>query len=71
MSIAFGFLLYNSTIVPSLLLAAFLVTFGVYGLNKVTDKAEDSINKPEWTTNGLLLKILNHHNDCRASDWSL
>ena len=50
MSIAFGFLLYNSTIVPSLLLAAFLVTFGVYGLNKVTDQAEDSINKPEWTT---------------------
>jgi 4-hydroxybenzoate polyprenyltransferase len=33
--------------VPDLLLAAFLVTFGVYGLNKVTDKKEDSINRPE------------------------
>jgi 4-hydroxybenzoate polyprenyltransferase len=47
MVVVFGFFLYSLRIVPSLLLAAFLVTFAVYGLNKVTDKSEDSINKPE------------------------
>jgi len=47
MVVVFGFLLYSFTIVPPLLLAAFLVTFGVYGLNKVTDKAEDAVNRPE------------------------
>ncbi len=50
MVVVFGFFLYSSRIVPSLLLAAFLVTFAVYGLNKVTDKSEDSINKPEATS---------------------
>ena len=47
MVVAFSFFLYSSAIVPQMLLAAFLVTFSVYGLNKVTDKTEDSINKPE------------------------
>ena len=47
MVVVFGFFLYSSRIIPDLLLAAFLVTFGVYGLNKVTDKNEDSINRPE------------------------
>jgi 4-hydroxybenzoate polyprenyltransferase len=47
MVVVFGFFLYSSRIMPNLLLAAFLVTFGVYGLNKVTDKNEDSINRPE------------------------
>jgi 4-hydroxybenzoate polyprenyltransferase len=47
MVVVFGFFLDSATIVPSLLLAAFLVTFAVYGLNKFTDKAEDSINHPE------------------------
>ncbi len=47
MVVVFGFFLYSSRIMPDLLLAAFLVTFGVYGLNKVTDKTEDSINRPE------------------------
>ena len=47
MVVVFGFFLYSSRIMPDLLLAAFLVTFGVYGLNKVTDKNEDSINRPE------------------------
>lgn len=47
MVVVFGALLYNARIMPAVLLAAFLVTFAVYGLNKVTDKAEDSINKPE------------------------
>jgi 4-hydroxybenzoate polyprenyltransferase len=48
MVVVFGFFLYNLTIKPSLLLAAFLVTFSVYGLNKVTDKAEDSINNKNF-----------------------
>ena len=47
MVVVFGFLLDSATIVPPLLLAAFLVTFAVYGLNKFTDKDEDSINRPE------------------------
>jgi 4-hydroxybenzoate polyprenyltransferase len=47
MVVVFGFFLYSFPIVPGLLLAAFLVTFSVYGLNKITDKAEDSINRPE------------------------
>jgi 4-hydroxybenzoate polyprenyltransferase len=50
MVVVFGFFLYSSKIVPSLLLAAFLVTFAVYGLNKVTDKSEDSINRPETSS---------------------
>ena len=47
MVVVFGFFLESAIIVPSLLFAAFLVTFGVYGLNKFTDRAEDSINRPE------------------------
>jgi 4-hydroxybenzoate polyprenyltransferase len=47
MVVIFGFILYRFTIVPPLLLAAFLVTLGVYSLNKVTDKAEDAVNRPE------------------------
>jgi 4-hydroxybenzoate polyprenyltransferase len=47
MVVVFGFFLNSATIMPPLLLAAFLVTFAVYGLNKFTDKAEDSINRPE------------------------
>jgi 4-hydroxybenzoate polyprenyltransferase len=47
MVVVFGFFLDSSTIMPPLLFAAFLVTFAVYGLNKFTDKAEDSINRPE------------------------
>ena len=50
MVVTFGFLIYGYTLAPPLLLAGFLVTFAVYGLNKVTDKAEDSINKPELVT---------------------
>lgn len=47
MVVVFGFFLDSATIVLPLLFAAFLVTFSVYGLNKFTDKAEDSINRPE------------------------
>ncbi len=47
MVVIFGFFLSSITIGLPLLFAAFLVTFSVYGLNKFTDKAEDSINRPE------------------------
>ena len=47
MVVVFGFFLDSATISPSLLFAAFLVTFSVYGLNKFTDKAEDAVNRPE------------------------
>lgn len=47
MVVVFGFILESAIAVPSLLFASFLVTFGVYGLNKFTDRAEDAINRPE------------------------
>jgi 4-hydroxybenzoate polyprenyltransferase len=47
MVVVFGFFLASTRIMPPLILAAFLVTFSVYGLNKVTDKAEDLVNRPE------------------------
>jgi 4-hydroxybenzoate polyprenyltransferase len=50
MVVVFSFCLLSYRIVPDLLLAAFLVTFSVYGLNRVTDRVEDSINRPERTT---------------------
>jgi 4-hydroxybenzoate polyprenyltransferase len=50
MVVVFSFFLYGQAVVPQMLAAAFLVTFSVYGLNKVTDKKEDAINKPELTT---------------------
>jgi 4-hydroxybenzoate polyprenyltransferase len=43
----FCFFLFGYGVVNDLLLGAFLVTFAVYGLNRVTDKVEDSINRPE------------------------
>jgi len=42
-----SFLFYGVIVNLSLLLAAFFVTFAVYGLNKLTDIEEDSINLPE------------------------
>ena len=47
MVVVFGYFLDSATIALPLLFAAFLVTFAVYGLNKFTDKAEDSINRPD------------------------
>jgi 4-hydroxybenzoate polyprenyltransferase len=47
MVVVFGYFLNGTTIMPPLLLAAFLITFSVYGLNKFTDKTEDAINRPE------------------------
>ncbi len=46
----FSSILYEAEVSPAILLVAFLTTFAVYGLNKVTDQAEDSINKPEQTS---------------------
>jgi len=48
----FSFFLYDIAISPTILLAVFLSTFGVYGLNKVTDSVEDAINKPESSQKG-------------------
>ncbi len=43
----FGYFLYGVPIEFLLLVAASLCVFAVYSLNKVTDKIEDSINRPE------------------------
>ena len=48
----FSFYLYEVAISPIILLAVFLSTFGVYGINKATDGVEDSINKPESSKKG-------------------
>ncbi len=43
---AFSSLLYDVEVEPKILLIAFLATFSVYNMNKTTDVAEDSINRP-------------------------
>ena len=43
----FSFLLYDISLNLNLILIAFLVTFSVYNINKLTDVKEDSINLPE------------------------
>ncbi len=43
--------LYGSTVSLKELLAAFLITFAVYGLNMVTDSKEDAINRTEGNFN--------------------
>ena len=43
----FSFMVYDINPNPSLLFAAFLMTFTIYNLNKLTDIREDSINLPE------------------------
>lgn len=47
----FSFCLYQIPPSPTILTASFLSTFAVYGLNKVTDTIEDSINKPHEKRN--------------------
>ena len=42
-----GFVLYRNEVSLAILFSAFLATFSVYALNKVTDKAEDAINRPD------------------------
>ena len=48
----FSFFLFEIDASPLILVAVFLSTFGVYGLNKATDSVEDSINKPEVSKKG-------------------
>jgi 4-hydroxybenzoate polyprenyltransferase len=45
--VAFGHFLYGGQIPFGAFEAAFLITFSVYHLNKITDKKEDIINKPD------------------------
>ncbi len=45
----FSFLLFNTTPILDILLSFFFVTFSIYGLNKLTDRKEDTINVPERT----------------------
>lgn len=45
--VVFAYFLYGIEIFPEMLLAAFLAPLAVYSLNKATDKAEDSVNRPE------------------------
>lgn len=42
----FSFLFFGITPKINLLFAAFLVTYGTYSLNKLTDKEEDAVNNP-------------------------
>jgi 4-hydroxybenzoate polyprenyltransferase len=44
--VIFSFLVYGHSIDPEIVLAAFLVTFSIYSLNKATDKIEDAVNSP-------------------------
>ena len=45
--VIFSFLVYGRSIVPEIVLAAFLATFSIYSLNKATDKVEDAVNSPD------------------------
>ncbi len=49
---AFSSLLYGVRVEPATLLIAFLATFSVYNLNRATDVAEDSVNRPEAAGRG-------------------
>ncbi|MBN2334372.1 UbiA family prenyltransferase [Candidatus Bathyarchaeota archaeon] len=51
---AFSSLLYGVEVNPTILAIAFLATFSVYIMNKATDRAEDSINRPETASRGTL-----------------
>jgi 4-hydroxybenzoate polyprenyltransferase len=44
---AFSSLLYGVEVKPVILLIAFFATFSVYNMNRATDRAEDSVNRPE------------------------
>jgi 4-hydroxybenzoate polyprenyltransferase len=43
---AFSSLLYGVEVKPTILLIAFLATFSVYNMNRATDRAEDTVNRP-------------------------
>jgi 4-hydroxybenzoate polyprenyltransferase len=46
----FSAILYEVKVPPTILLLAFFTTIAVYSLNKLTDRTEDNINKPNQTT---------------------
>ena len=46
--VIFSFLVYGHSIAPEIVLAAFLVTFSIYSLNKATDKIEDASQFPKY-----------------------
>jgi len=46
LKVIFSCLLYNIFVLNTAILT-FLITFGIYGLNKLTDMKEDAINRPE------------------------
>ncbi|HUV53858.1 MAG TPA: UbiA family prenyltransferase [Candidatus Krumholzibacteriaceae bacterium] len=55
---AFGSLLYGLEIKPTILLIAFLATFSVYNMNRVTDRVEDSINRPRAASRSILFFLV-------------
>jgi len=55
---AFSSLLYGVEVRPVILAIAFLATFSVYNMNRATDRAEDSINRPETASMGNLFFLV-------------
>jgi len=55
---AFSSLLYGLEVKPTILLIAFLATFSVYNMNRATDGAEDSINRPQAASRSPLLFLV-------------
>jgi 4-hydroxybenzoate polyprenyltransferase len=50
MMLYFSFIVLGVALKPVLLCAMFLVVYGVYSLNKLTDKEEDAVNMPARST---------------------
>ena len=50
MMLYFSFIVLDVALKPVLLCAMFLVVYGVYSLNKLTDKEEDAVNMPARST---------------------
>lgn len=55
---AFSSLLYGVEVKPIILLIAFLATFSVYNMNRATDRAEDSINRPRAASRNILFFLV-------------
>jgi 4-hydroxybenzoate polyprenyltransferase len=55
--VVFGYFLYGIEIAPEMLLPAFLTPLAVYSLNKATDKAEDSVNRPETASRAVVYYV--------------
>jgi len=55
--VVFADFLYGDQIPVELLIAAFLTTFSVYGVNKITDRREDEINRPESKSTGTMFYL--------------